>query len=388
MGMMDQGVPVTPKKPSVVNPNIWSQEMPQPAELAAQDLKALAAAVPPCITILLPLPEPSEIHIRLKNAVRYAEKSLRERNVRPEEIEALLQPVQALAETIEVEGRWGNALVVLRSPAVFRHFWVRRMPREIVAVGEQFALHPLLSLFGSTSIFYVLALSQKHIHLFRCTEDSFERVRLPDSVPVNLNVWLRTRQPDHVLDNRAFGGPSAGSMRGVMFGTSTDREDKEENLLHFFREVDKGVHNVLKDGAAPLVLAGVEYEVALYRRVNTYPRLLEAAVYGSPESFGSELHARALQIVEQHSPEPLRSALAQFERYRGSTRVSFDVEQTLQAAHFGRVANLFLRRDNSGSDDDKINGAAIQTLLHGGQVFVLNQEQMPDGAALAALMRY
>jgi hypothetical protein len=47
-----------------------------------------------------------------------------------------------------------------------------------------------------------------------------------------------------------------------------------------------------------------------------------------------------------------------------------------------------LRQDDTNGDDDKINEAAIQTLLHGGQVFVVGPEQMPDRAALAAVMRY
>jgi hypothetical protein len=47
-----------------------------------------------------------------------------------------------------------------------------------------------------------------------------------------------------------------------------------------------------------------------------------------------------------------------------------------------------LRQDDTNGDDDKINEAAIQTLLHGGQVFVVGPDQMPDRAALAAVMRY
>ena len=47
-----------------------------------------------------------------------------------------------------------------------------------------------------------------------------------------------------------------------------------------------------------------------------------------------------------------------------------------------------LRQDDTNGDDDKINEAAIQTLLHGGQVFVVGPDQMPDRAPLGAVMRY
>ena len=39
----------------------------------------------------------------------------------------------------------------------------------------------------------------------------------------------------------------------------------------------------LHNDPAPLVLAGVEYELAIYRRVNSYPRTLEQPVHGSPD---------------------------------------------------------------------------------------------------------
>lgn len=365
-----------------------TQEIPQSGACGWEELRNLVVAAPPCITILLPLREPVEIHTRLKNAIRRAEQGLKELNLDTETIEELVEPIKTLAQTVETEGRWGNSLVALRSPAVFRHFWARNIRAEMVKVANHFPVRPLLSLFSSARVFYVLALNQKSVRLFRGSGDSFERVKLPDSVPTDLHTWLNTRQPDHDLNNRSFGGPSTGSMKGVRFGTSTDREGKHQYLLHFFKEIDKRIHTLLKEPAAPLVLAGVEYEIALYRKVNTYPRLMDDAVYGSPDSLKDEMHARALQIMRRHSPEPLYSAMAQLERRRGSDLVSFEVGQILQAAHEGRVADLFLRQDDTNGDDDKINEAAIQTLLHGGQVFVLGPEQIPDRAGLVAVMRY
>ena len=176
-------------------------------------------------------------------------------------------------------------------------------------------------------------------------------------------------------------------MKGVVFGTGTDRERREQSLLHFFKEIDKGIHTMLKDQAAPLVLAGVEYEVALYRTVNTLRSLMEDAVHGSLDSLKGKVHERALQIVQQHYPEALRNALSQLERHGGSARVSFDPEQILQAANDGRVAHLFLREDGT-REEGAINAAAIQSVLHDGQVFVLSPDQMPDHAAVAAVMRY
>lgn len=369
-----------------------TQDLPQSggpaAQDFAQDLKIQAAAVQPCLTILLSLPEPLETRTRLKNAIRRAQSELKQRGLHAEEIGALMTPVEALARRIEGEGRWGNGLVVLRSPTVFRHFWVHKIPEEMVAVSDQFPVRRLLSWFNTTRLFYVLALNQKHVELLRCTGDGWEPVKLADAVPSNLKDWLNTRQPDHVLDNHSFGGASAGSMKGVVFGTSTDREKRDQFLLHFYKEIDRGIHPVLKDSAAPLVLVGVEYEVALYRKVSTYPRLMEDAVQGSPNGAKADTHQSALKIVQRYVPEPLQNALALLERRRGSGRALFDPGQILQAAREGRVADLFLRQSGAAAEDDRMDAAAIQTLLHGGRIFVLSEDQMPGRAAVAAGMRY
>ena len=102
-------------------------------------------------------------------------------------------------------------------------------------------------------------------------------------VPRSLDLWLNNRIPDHVLDNRSSAGRGDGSMKGVLFGTNSDREKHGEYLAHFFKEIDKGVHAVVNNKTVPLVLAAVESEIAIYRRVNIYPNLMPHAVHGSTE---------------------------------------------------------------------------------------------------------
>jgi hypothetical protein len=67
---------------------------------AADDFRSLAEAAPPCITITLPLPEPMGVRTRLKNALREAEKGLKESGAGAEQAELLLQPMKELAAPI------------------------------------------------------------------------------------------------------------------------------------------------------------------------------------------------------------------------------------------------------------------------------------------------
>ena len=62
---------------------------------------------------------------------------------------------------------------------------------------------------------------------------------------------MNEREPDHVLDNWSA----------------------------------EGVQHTLLDQTPPLIPPGVEEEVAVYRHVNSYLRLIEQAVLGSPSAW-------------------------------------------------------------------------------------------------------
>jgi hypothetical protein len=196
-------------------------------------------------------------------------------------------------------------------------------------------------------------------------------------------------------------------MKGVMFGTSADREADDERLSHFFKAIDKGVRTLLRDDPSPLVLAGVEYELALYRRINSHPHLFEKTVRGAPDG-GSEqeLHAHAREVVMQSFSEPLKRALADLVKRGDVGRATLDMREAIKAAHEGRVSDLLLAEDaefrgrwdqkthkvhaasEGGRSEDLLNAAALQTVLHGGQAFALSREDMPEHAPAAAVLRY
>ena len=379
-----------------------------PRKIAAADvasfdeLKSLAAAKGVCITLVEPIPNPLEIRTRLKNAIRRVEKKLADHGA--DGIPALLEPIHAIATDAETERKWANSLIVFRSPETFRRFWLHQTFKEALTVANRFQIRPALGLMGREQRFFILALSRQRMRLFRCTQHGAEEVQLRGVAPENMRDWLNIRQPDHVLKNRSYGGASVGSMQGVTFGTSTDREREPEYLAHFLKEVEKGVTSILRMENLPLILAGVEYEMGLYRKENTYQRLLEKGINGAPDHVALRtLHQHAMGIVMQVFSEPLRQALADFEK---NGRISFSAPDIVKAASEGRVADLFLSesaqqrgiwdeqrqeivfpaREEDG--EDLLNLAALQTLLHGGRAFVLKAPDMPGKAETAAVLRF
>src|SRR5579872_2637786 len=232
-----------------------------------EDLRLLTAAQSPCITVAVTLPDPVQIRAHLKNSVHNVEKGLKDMDVDDDTAAALVAPIRALAADIEEREEWSKGIVLFRSPDIFRYFAIRDLEQEFVTVGERFLIRPLLSLLSRNQQFYLLALSLKHVRLFQCTHHSEEELPFGALAPQSLQASTYTTPPDHMLDNRSAGGPSVGSMKGVVFGTNTDREREDEYTRDFFKEIDKALEKILVDKSIPLVLFGVESEIALYRTI-------------------------------------------------------------------------------------------------------------------------
>jgi hypothetical protein len=345
------------------------------------EIRKLAGSAAPCITIATVFPNPLEIRARLKNAVNGIEKNLSSSG-RDQDIDGLLKPIRDAAGTIETNNVWGKALLILRSPDVFQGYWLRNWNREILNVGGSFLLRPLLAAVAREQRFRLLGVSRGNVSLFDSTMFRSEEVKLPASVPATLRDWLNERQPDHVMDNRSPGGPSTGSMKGVLFGTNTDREKRDEYLKHFFKEIDRGVHATLREDGTPLVLAGLQEELAAYRRVNTYPHLFDKEVHGAPgRSTMPDLLEQARDLLSQSLSEPLRKLFAELER----RAVSQDARKIPHMARDGRIEDLLIPEDTS---EDRLEVAAMETLRHGGRVFAVRPAEMPAGAPVLAVLRH
>jgi hypothetical protein len=278
-------------------------------------------------------------------------------------------------------------VAIFRSPELFRPVPLPWEIGEKITVADHCQIRPLLGRLHKPRPYYGLALSQKHIRLLRCENGSSEEVELPESFPRNLQEWIATDKPDHVLDNRSKAGPSVGAMKGVTFGTSSDLEKKDEYLLHFYKAIDRSLHELLKEDPAPVILAGVEYELALYHRVSKYPHLMDDGVHGTADVLkGVELRQRAQELVDAQGTKSLENALALYEKQGGTDRVYTDPANILKAAREGRVAHLFLADDVDASE--RFNVAALQTLLNSGQVHLVDRGRLPGGGAMSALLRY
>jgi hypothetical protein len=357
----------------------------------------------PCITVVLAGNEAGDTAIELKDAVSAIRGEFRKRG---EDSESLVKPIVATNAQVRGETKARGSIVILRAPQVMQVHRVRGL-RSQLRVDDHFDVRTVLALEAARKNFYILALSQKRTRILKCTEDAAEEIPFPAGFPFSLADAMQTRQPDHMLDNRSSGGPSIGAG-AVVFGTSSDREAKDEYLLHFFKDIDRAVNVALKGSAEPLVPAGVEHEIALYRRVNSYAEVVDPGVQGAPDGLeGGEMHRRALRSLEEWQQEPGRVVPADFDRRVSAGLASMHIQEIVPAAFAGRVSQFFfqanaqypgaydsVRQKVKRTEDpldgpaDLVESAAYQTILQGGQAQIIAARAMPGGAPICAVFRY
>jgi len=192
-------------------------------------------------------------------------------------------------------------------------------------------------------------------------------------------------------------------MRGVQFGTGSEREKQHGHLHDFYRAVDRGLNALLFSQQTPLILAGVEEDLAIYRSVSTYPNLLDQTIHGSPTGRAKAELAREARIVAlSDSHKRAAAALAKAAEQFGPGRFSTDLDAILRAAVQGRVIDLYIDENSRRLGDfdgkavggrnfwhaeDLLNVAAVETLRYGGQVHTLpvhwisNRALIVNGAA-------
>jgi hypothetical protein len=189
-------------------------------------------------------------------------------------------------------------------------------------------------------------------------------------------------------------------------GGATDETD--DRILQYFRQLNQGIQDLLRGETHPLVLAGLDHLLPLYREANTYPHMLDEELDVNPKELSDEeLHRRAWALVEPQLEKTRDEAISRYRDLMGTGRTSSALPELLPAAHFGRIETLFVVRDQEvwgifepeenrmevhqdekSGDEDLLNSATLLTLTNGGTVYALDQKDMPDDSVLAAILRY
>jgi hypothetical protein len=341
--------------------------------------------------------------IRFRKLLGQAQERLVVHGLRGPVARDFLAPLGSLLEDVSFWPNQCDGLAAFLARDFLRVYRVPWAFQEELEVGGLFLVAPLLPLLYGDGRFYVLALSQNGVRLFQGTRFTVSPVDLK-GVPRSLAEALRTHDRDEVLTFHTR--PTSGGSWGAIFeGHGVGIDDAKDDLLRYFRGIDRGLHGVLREGRAPLVLAAVEYLMPIYRQASTYPHLLERGVEGNPDRLSEkELHDRAWAVVRPHFQGALRRAIDVYHQAAPTCRATSEVKRVVPAAYRGEAETVFValgqrlwgtldpgtnevsvHEQPGPGDEELVNFAAAHALRHGNTVYALRPEEMPAGKFLAAI---
>lgn len=367
--------------------------------------RLLARGAGPCVSIYLPThrrhPEWKQDPVRFRALVVQAEALLAERQG-AREAKPFLEPVRRMEDS----PHWEHSLegfAIFHSPELTVAYRLPYPVPERAVVSDTFHTKPLLRFLHANQRYRVLAVSQNEVTLYEGSPFGAAEVDLsgmPESLLEALGV------PDH---DRAFSQRAAGPSGPMVHGRGPGREQKKEDLLRYFRAIDRGLRDYLRDERTPLLLAAVGYYHPIYREANTYPHLEAEGLEGNFERTGAEqIHAAAWPSVRRYFERLVGEWAARVRELAGTGLASDRIEDVAPAVLAGRVRGLLLEegailwgefdrstgrvrsadRQERPDDVDLLDEIGEEALRKGAEVLVVPRASMPTPSPLAAVYRY
>ncbi len=348
--------------------------------------------------------------IRLKNLLQGAEDQLETGGLRRCDAEQFLAPAAELPTNDEFWRKRNQSLAIFLAPGLFRAYRLPAAFQESVTIHRRLHIKPLLAVADRGERFLLLVLGQNHVGFWEVTRSKIKEVsvsNLPQSKRAALNYDGADRG-EQVHPAMRGSLSSLGKESAVFHGQGGMPDTAKADVEQFFRMIDRALAPVLGQETAPLLLAGVEYLLPIYRRISSYPHLAERHLTGNCELLtDQQLHERGWELMRPYFDRPRRLVLDRVRELAGSEKTSTDVARIVPAAANGKIDTLLVdpRRDQPGAysplsglatlcdapapgSEDLINLAVAETMLHGGSVFAADSRELPAPSPAAAVYRY
>lgn len=359
-----------------------------------------------CVSIYMPTHkmgvEVQQDPIRLKNLLAEAKKQLKEWEVKEQKIDAMLEEPKKLLDNSLFWQHNDQGLAIFISEDDFDYYRIPHEFKERIMVNDHYLITPLIPMITKEGTFCVLALSQKNVRLLRCTRGRFEEVELEES-PTNMEEFQKFDEYE-----KSMSVPSSTRGRESMFHGWGDAAIEHPAVENYLKHIENEVTKKLRTWRDPLILAGVEEALAVYRDVNHYSRLMDDTITENPDPKSNEkIKNEAWEIIQSYFLQDMYEDMERYGDLIGSDKQSDNLTEIVEAAFYGKIDSLFVpigehswgwfdeERDvvhhSKGPETrnhDLINMAAIKTLTQSGDVYALNKDEMPNNSSIAAIFRY
>lgn len=376
-----------------------------------------------CATITMPAEPPGlalrRDSIRLDNLIGECERRFVALGYDRAAMAPVLKPARTLVgdDSFWASGRRGLALFL--APGFTRVIDLPRPVEELATIGEHFRITPLLPFVGERkTAFYLLAVTASRATLFRADAESMEveDSGLPQGVQ-SIAGATDYEQTTHSNPISGVRGGRAGATGGSPGSVPADQslgaspEDLRKNqLLQYLNRLATEVKARIGHVQVPLLLAAGPEVAGNFRKQSELNNLWHQHLDVNPDAVDSdELHRRAREMLAGAVEDDAEESIDHFNSlfHDSSPRAKTRPDEVVRAARWGRLDTLIVaegqhvwgrfdeqadrvetHREAQAGDDDLLDFAALQTLLNGGEVKVVDSDHVPGGGQVAAILRY
>ena len=264
-------------------------------------------------------------------------------------------------------------------------------PTELLVVGHDFHIKPLLPLIAANQRFNILALSKGNVRLLTATPFTCQEVPL-EELPLDAQAELNSRPAAEF----ALGGEAA-------------EETRKEILVASPRNIATAVKGALKDDVAPVILVADPGVAGSFLQQVDIKQIYAQPLHINPFALtDQELHAKALEVIRPVLDTDLEAVLEQITARLGTGEptVAIRLEEILAAGREGRIDTVVVAEDEplwggltpDGTliahgrprplDEDLLNLATLFAMRNGGRAFAVPRARIPRQVPAAATLRF
>ena len=350
----------------------------------------------PCVSLYVattPLTEASKLgRIELKNLLKQAAQQLAAAGTPKRDIAAIEAGVEEVAADDALWAYQANSLAIFATAGSVQTFRLPSKLESMVEVSDRFHIKPLLRAVTFPHDAYVLAVSMGTVRLIEVFADM-----PPHSVPVS-------GLPKDMAD--ALGKRGHTERSGPM--TSGQSADDGALQIRYCRSIDDALRPVLSGHERPLIIAAAEPLASVYRSVSSYAHTVAEVIPGSADHTPDHVLAKAARaILDKVYEGEVAAVRAVFEERKSQGRATVDIAQAARAATFGAIDTLLVDMgetvlgtvadaDGAVTFSDKagfdtygvVDEIARRAMKSGARILSVRKADIPDGAHLAAVLRY
>lgn len=344
--------------------------------------------------------------IAYKNALQEVTRQLQQKGITQREIDNLLQPAFELYKDDIFWNNQQDGLAVFLSPGFLKVFKLPYMVAEELFINSAFFITPLLPAITNNQEFYLLSLSKHDAKFYRGDAYGLTYMEV-EGLPNGIEdvIHFEEKGIKQLFRQGGKGGTGSANFHGHGEGQGDDKD----NIGVYCQEVDRTLlAEVLHDKTAPLILAGVEYLLPIYRNASHYNHIYDDAITGNQQNESEQaLFLKAREKLSPYFNQKNKNALQNYYNGIATAATSSMPEKVIPASYYAQVSDLFVcagmhiwgdfnEADNKleihetkqDGDNCLIDKAVVHTYLNGGNVYLLEKDQMPKGSIIAATLRF